>query len=109
MRLPVQQYGGLVIKIWKKYYHCLWPIIVGHNLIDDWRQEACLIALQLKEAFGDIDGALPKEALNQINRGWYIFLKSNGLRKEKGTGRFVQQFTTYPILDDKDGIEIDNI
>jgi len=105
--LPVQ-YAGLVIKMWEKYYHKLWPIIVGHNLIDDWRQEACLIALQLKQAFGDVEGALPKEALNQINKGWYNFLRVNGLRKEKGTGRFVPQFITFP-LDDNDGVEVDNI
>lgn len=107
MELPVR-YAGLVIKMWMRYYKQLWPLIVGHNLVDDWRQEACLIALQIKKTFGEIDGNLPKEALNEINKGWYEFLKENGFRKEKWTGCFVPQFDTCPILDDKDGIDIDD-
>jgi len=69
--LPVQ-YAGLVIKMWEKYYHQLWPIIVGHNLIDDWRQEACLIALQLKQAFGDVEGPCQKRLSIKLTKAGII-------------------------------------
>ncbi|NPB03627.1 MAG: hypothetical protein GXO39_04345 [Thermotogae bacterium] len=84
-RLPGEADGlaGVAFKIWKQRFGYLWDTVKRRGLVEDWRQEAYAMAIELYHAgwrYGD--RYLPHEIYNC----WYCFLVRHGFRKRKRDG-----------------------
>ena len=77
---------GLVFTVWKRVYgHRVWDYIKDKKLIDDWRQEAAKIAIQMnKKGITNRERTGNREAIKEISRQWYAFLRRYGLFKRDG-------------------------
>jgi len=79
--------AGVAFNIWKKYYFSVFDQLVEAGLLNDWRQEAILIALEAEaQGFQYGDKKLP----SFIYRAWYDFLVRYGFRRPRNCPCYIK-------------------
>ena len=84
MRIPVSSqadpFVGLAFTVWERFFQHLYPRLARRGLLDDWRQEAVVIAYSVSQKKLS---PTSKRALSEIYKGWYRFLREYGYAKTK--------------------------